>query len=159
MVRRWTLSGLKPNEGGACFGTIVSANCNSHARRPAAFCRRLLCVSRTPWACCSTLTIDFLEKARRCREPASSSTRAQIPARPGTGGTESTPATGKVAAELCGVTRTSMPAELLGPAASNHSFLTRWHCARGLCGVLLEEGRLKAAKRAALLCCHLREQS
>ena len=64
----------------------------------------------------------FLENPRRCRAPASSVDERSFPARPGTGGTESTRATGKVAAELRVVTRTSMLAGPLRPAASNHPF-------------------------------------
>ena len=46
--------------------------------------------------------------------------------------------TGKVAAELRAVTSTSMPAQLLRPATSNHPFIT--HAARvAACGVLLGE--------------------
>ena len=110
----------------------------SYACRPAAFCRRLLCVSRAPWACFSQLSINFPEDSARCREPASSVNERSLPARPATGGTESTRATGKVAAELRAMTRTNMPAELLRPVTSNHPFLT--HAARTRrCGVLLWE--------------------
>ena len=93
-----------------------------------AFCRRLLCASRTPWACCSKVTDSCLEKARRSREPASSLTRTQIPARHGTGGAESTQAMGKAAAEMCSVTGTTMAAELLRSTTAIHHFAT--HAAR-----------------------------
>ena len=80
--------------------------------------------SRSPWQCFAGSGFLFLENPRRCRAPASSVDERSFPARPGTGGTESTRATGKVAAELRVVTRTSMLAGPLRPAASNHPFLT-----------------------------------
>ena len=105
---------------------------------PAAFCRRILCASLTASDQTSGSFINFLEKALRCREPAPSVNERSLPARPATGGTESTRATGKVAAELRAMTRTNMPAELLRPVTSNHPFLT--HAARTRrCGVLLWE--------------------
>ena len=128
------------------FGTLLAQVCNSHARQPAAFCRRLLCVSRTPWACCSQLLEDFRKSAPVLENQHHRRRERRFPTRPGTGDTESTPATGKVAAELCDVTRTSMPAELLGPAASNHSFLTHAARTRPVWRAVLEEGRLNAAK-------------
>ena len=78
----------------------VSASCNSYACRPASFCRRLLRVSRAPRACCRQLSIHFPEDRARCREPAPSVNERSFPARPGTGGTESTQTMGRVAAEM-----------------------------------------------------------
>ena len=93
---------------------------------------------------------QFPRRQRPCREPASSVNERSLPARPATGGTESTRATGKVAAELRAMTRTNMPAELLRPVTSNHPFLT--HAARTRrCGVLLRDLR-----RAAQQSVHIR---
>ena len=50
---------------------------------------------------------------------------AEIPARPATGGAESTQTMGKVAAEMCTATGTSTPAELLRPATVIHHFATQ----------------------------------
>ena len=49
---------------------------------------------------------------------------AEIPARPATGGAESTQTMGKVAAEMCSVTGASMPAELLRQTSVIHRFPT-----------------------------------
>jgi hypothetical protein len=123
---------------GSTFFDIVSASCNSYAGRPPALFRRAWHVSRALWACCSQLSIDIPEDRVFFRAPAPSVNERSFPAQPATGGTESTRATGKVAAELRAVTRTSMPADPLRPATSNHAFLT--HAARvAACGVLLGE--------------------
>ena len=92
--------------------------------RPAAFCQRLLCASRTPRTCCHRQTMHFPQERARSREPASSLTRTQIPARHGTGGAESTQAMGKAAAEMCSVTGTTMAAELLRSTTAIHHFAT-----------------------------------
>ena len=93
-----------------------------------------------------TPTENFRSGPPRSRAPAPSVNERSLPARPATGGTESTPVTGKVAAELRAVTSTSMPAQLLRPATSNHPFIT--HAARvAACGVLLGE-RERAVERS-----------
>ena len=98
-------------------------------------------VSRFLWTRPAISTSSFSEKRARSRAPAPPVDERSFPARPGTGGTESTPVTGKVAAEVRTVTRTSMPAQLLRPATSNHPFVT--HAARIAacvqCGMLLGE--------------------
>ena len=106
------------------FAMKVSASCNQLSCRPAAFCRRLLRVDRTLRACCQQQRTPFPEKRARFREPASSVNERSFPARPGTGGAESTQATGRVAAEMCSVTGTSMPAELLRQTTVIHHFPT-----------------------------------
>ena len=68
---------------------------------------------------------SFSIKAAPLSSTSSIGQRSQLlPAQPGTGGTESTRATGKVAAELRVVKRTSMLAGLMRPAACNHRFPT-----------------------------------
>ena len=111
---------------------------NSRSDRPAAFRHRAACVSHSLWTCLTHSTSSFSERRARSRAPAPSVNERSIPARRATGDTESTRATGKVAAELRAVTRTSMPAEPLRLATSNHPFLT--HAARTRrCGALLGE--------------------
>ena len=53
---------------------------------------------------------------------------AEIPARPATGGAESTQTMGKAAADMCSVTGTTMAAELLRSTTAIHHFAT--HAAR-----------------------------
>ena len=113
---------------GTTFWDIVSASCNQFSCRPAAFCRRLLRVNRTPRACCHRQTRPFPEDRARCREPAPSVNERSLPARPATGGTESTQAMGKVVAEMCTVAKTSISAELLRTITVIHHFAT--HAAR-----------------------------
>ena len=120
--RSGTLCELLASRNHTRFGMKVSASCNYYSCRPAAFCQRLLCVSLTLRACCHRQTESFPEKRACFREPASSVDERSFPARPGTGGTESTQTMGKVAAEMCTVTGTTMPAERLRPATVIHHF-------------------------------------
>ena len=85
-------------------------------------------VSRFLWTRPALSTSSFSEKRARSRAPAPPVDERSFPARPGTGGTESTQAMGKVAAEMCTVTGTSMTDELLRPITVNHHFAT--HAAR-----------------------------
>ena len=103
--------------------------CTLLAKAPACcHCPPSPAASRSSWQCFAQLTSSFRENPRRFREPAASVDERSIPARPGTGGTESTQTMGKVAAEMCSVTRASMPAELPRPTAAIHHFQT--HAAR-----------------------------
>ena len=101
---------------------------NQLSLRPAALCRRLLCASRPRRTCPIGKRGGFPQERARSREPAAASSRAQIPARPGTGGTETTQAMGRVAAEMCTATGASTPAELPRQTAAIHHFQT--HAAR-----------------------------
>ena len=103
------------------FFDIVSASCNSLRIRPCCHAPASPAASRSPWQCFPGFGFLFLENPRRCRAPASSVNERSFPAQPGTGGTESTQTTGRVAAEMCSVTAT-MPAELLRPTTVIHHF-------------------------------------
>ena len=78
------------------------------------------------WDLLARHTDHFRSRPPHSRAPAASVKDHQqlLPAQPGTGGTGSTRATGKVAAELRVVKRTSMLAGLMRPAACNHRFPT-----------------------------------
>ena len=101
---------------------------NSRSDRPAAFRHRAACVSHSLWTCLTHSTSSFSERRARSRAPAPSVNERSIPARPATGGTESTQAMGKVVAEMCTVAKTSISAELLRTITVIHHFAT--HAAR-----------------------------